>query len=92
MLILAKNQSDVDKLKAQLSDEFQMKNLGNADKIFGIDIKRDNKIGKLRLDQTKYTERVLARFNMTNAKPMSVPLATYFKLSNAQCPTTNEDK
>jgi hypothetical protein len=35
---------------------------------------------------------VLAKFNMTNAKPLSVPFKIHFKLSNAQCFTTDEDK
>jgi hypothetical protein len=56
MLIVAKNQSNVDKLKAQLSDEFWMKNLGKAKRILGMDIKRDIKTKKLWLDQTKDTE------------------------------------
>jgi hypothetical protein len=43
MLILAKNQSDVDKLKDHLSDKFWMKNLGKPKKILCIDIKRDIK-------------------------------------------------
>jgi hypothetical protein len=57
-----------------------------------MDIKRDNKTEKLWLDQTKYTMQVLARFNMTNAKPVSVLLASYFKLSNAQYSTVDKDK
>jgi hypothetical protein len=92
ILILAKNQSDVDELKARLSDEFRMKDLGKAKRIFGMDIKKDMKIGKLWLDQSKYTKRVFARFNTTNAKLVSVPLVAHFKLSNAQCPITDEYK
>jgi hypothetical protein len=69
-----------------------MKNLGKAKRILGMDIKRDNKTRKLWLDQTKYIEQVLARFNKTNAKPVSVSLTTHFKLINAQYPTTDEDK
>jgi hypothetical protein len=69
-----------------------MKDLGNAKRILGMDIKRDMKIGKLWLDQSKYTEQVLARFNITNAKPISVPLAAHFKLSNAQYSIIEEEK
>ena len=47
MLILAKDQSEVDKLKAQLSSEFKMKDLGKAKKILGMEIHRDRKAGKL---------------------------------------------
>ena len=36
MLIAAKNKSDIAKLKAQLSKEFEMKDLGAAKKILGM--------------------------------------------------------
>ena len=47
MLILAKDQSEVNKLKAQLSSEFEMKDLGQAKKILGMEIRRDRRAGKL---------------------------------------------
>jgi hypothetical protein len=47
MLILAKNQSDLDEHKARLSNEFQMKDLGKAKRILGMDIKRNVKTRKL---------------------------------------------
>jgi hypothetical protein len=43
MLILARNQSKVDELKARLNNEFQIKDVGKAKKIFGMDVKRDIK-------------------------------------------------
>jgi hypothetical protein len=92
MLIVAKNQANVDQLKAQLSAEFKMKNLGKAKRILGMDIDRDIKRGKLWLTQTKYIERIVIRFNMKDAKPISLPLAAHFKLSHAQCSTTEKKK
>jgi hypothetical protein len=44
------------------------------------------------LTQTKYIERILARFNIEDAKRVSLPLAAHFKLSYAQCPTIAEKK
>ncbi|KAG8480151.1 hypothetical protein CXB51_024883 [Gossypium anomalum] len=41
MLIAAKSQKEIDKLKAQLNQEFEMKNLGEAKKILGMEISRD---------------------------------------------------
>jgi hypothetical protein len=49
MLIAAKDKSEVAKLKAQLSKEFEMKNLGAAKKIFGVKIIRDRKSSMLYL-------------------------------------------
>jgi hypothetical protein len=41
MLIAAKNKSDITKLKAQLSSEFSMKDLGPAKRILGMEIHRN---------------------------------------------------
>src|SRR5947207_6356773 len=68
-----------------------MKDLGAAKKILGIKIIRDGKSDKLYLSQKGYIEKVLHHFNMHNAKPVSTPLATHFKLSSALCPVSEDD-
>lgn len=55
-------------------------------------IKHDRKNKRLWLSQEKYIERVLEKFNMKDAKPMSTPLSTHFKLSDKLSPTRNEEK
>lgn len=78
-------------LKAQLSSEFEMKDLGAAKKILGMEIKRDRKSRLLFLSQQSYIEKVLHRFNMHDAKCVSTPIASHFKLSALQCPTSHEN-
>ena len=73
MLIAAKDKWEIRKVKAQLSEEFEMKDLGPAKKILGMEILRDRKESKLYLSQKGYIEKVLCRFNMQNAKPISTP-------------------
>jgi len=51
MLIVAKNLDDVVGLKALLSQEFDMKDLGAAKKILGMEIHRDRSSKKLWLSQ-----------------------------------------
>ncbi|KAF2298919.1 hypothetical protein GH714_029104 [Hevea brasiliensis] len=58
-----------------------MKDLGVAKKILGMEITRDRSVGKLFLSPQAYVEKVLKRFNMNNAKPMTAPFAAHFKLS-----------
>ena len=58
-----------------------MKDLGAAKKILGMEISRDRPSGKVYLGQKGYIDKVLRRFNMHNAKPVSTPLAAHFKLS-----------
>ena len=49
MLIASKDKSLISKLKSQLSEEFETKDLGAAKKILGMEIQRDRKVGKLYL-------------------------------------------
>lgn len=91
MLIASRDKSLIQKLKTQLNNEFDMKELGAAKKILGMEIRRDRQAGKLFLSQQNYIERVLDRFNMNNCKPVSTPLAAHFKLSSELCPDTKEE-
>ncbi|KAG8485819.1 hypothetical protein CXB51_019218 [Gossypium anomalum] len=59
MLIAAKDKGEIRKVKAQLSEEFEMKDLGPAKKILGMEILRDRKASKLYLSQKRYIEKVL---------------------------------
>jgi hypothetical protein len=69
-----------------------MKDLGPAKQILGVRIQRSRKDKKLFISQEQYIEKVLERFNMNNAKVVSSPLATHFKLSTKQSPSTDEEK
>jgi hypothetical protein len=51
ILIAANGKSEIAKLKAQLNLEFEMKDLGVAKKILGVEIIRDRKSGTLYLSQ-----------------------------------------
>ncbi|KAG8497256.1 hypothetical protein CXB51_008476 [Gossypium anomalum] len=91
MLIAAKDKGEIRKVKAQLSEEFEMKDLGPAKKILGMEILRDRKSSKLYLSQKGYIEKVLYRFNMQSTKPVSTHLAAYFRLSSALSPQSNDE-
>ncbi|CAA0806530.1 Probable prolyl 4-hydroxylase 11 [Striga hermonthica] len=71
--------------------EFEMKDLGAAKKILGMEIHRDRGSKKLWLSQKGYVEKVLQRFGMNEAKPVSTPLANHFKLSADQCPKSDKE-
>lgn len=49
MLITSKNMYEINELKAQLSGEFEMKNLGAAKKILSMEIHKNRKTRKLYL-------------------------------------------
>ncbi|KAG8482658.1 hypothetical protein CXB51_023976 [Gossypium anomalum] len=91
MLIATKDKGEIRKVKAQLSEEFEMKDLGPAKKIHGMEILRDRKTSKLYLSQKGYIEKLLCRFNMRSAKPVSTPLAAHFRLSSALSPQSDDE-
>ncbi|KAG8480749.1 hypothetical protein CXB51_025125 [Gossypium anomalum] len=90
-LYAAKDKGEIKKVKAQLSEEFEMKDLGPAKKILGMEILRDRKASKLYLSQKGYMEKVLCRFNMQSAKPVSTPLAAHFRLSSTLSPQSDDE-
>jgi hypothetical protein len=92
MLIICCDTSKIDRLKKELSKSFNMKDLGLAKQILGMKISRDRKKEKLWLSQESYIEKVLDRFNMCKANPMSSTLAGYLKLSSKQSPTSEKEK
>ncbi|KAI6687393.1 hypothetical protein NL676_024221 [Syzygium grande] len=86
ILIATKNMLEVLILKKRLSKEFEIKDLDPTKKILGMEIQRDRKRGKLYLSQRSYIKKVLERFGVQNAKPVSTLLASHFRLSALYSP------
>ena len=59
MLIATSSKDEIDNQKTLLSTEFELKDLGAAKKILGMEIWRDQKASLLYLSQDKYIENVL---------------------------------
>ena len=53
---------------------------------------RDKANGTLKLSQSEYVKKVFNRFNMNEAKPVSTPLDSHFKLSEEQSAKTEEER
>ena len=82
MLIAAKSVAEINKIKKDLSEGFEMKDMGAASRILGIDISRNRSEGTLELSQSGYLNRVLDRFHMSEAKGVSTPMGAHFKLAS----------
>ncbi|KAJ0507783.1 putative RNA-directed DNA polymerase [Helianthus annuus] len=78
MLIFGTDQDQVDKTKKLLSSSFEMKDMGEADVILGIRIKRSN--NGITMTQSHYIEKVLKKFNHYNCSPVSTPLDPSIRL------------
>ncbi|RVW92102.1 Retrovirus-related Pol polyprotein from transposon TNT 1-94 [Vitis vinifera] len=87
--------SDVNLLndtKRILSANFDMKDLGEASFVLGIEIYRDRSRNLLGLSQRAYINHLLKRFNMQTCKAGDVPVVKGDKLSNEQCPKNDLEK
>ncbi|KAM1269944.1 hypothetical protein ACFX15_001999 [Malus domestica] len=77
--------------KTVLSTNFEMKDLGEAHYVLGIEITRDRKRKLLGLSQKGYIERVLNRFNMEKCNKADVPVNKGDKFSRDQCPKNENE-
>nr|GEU68514.1 retrotransposon protein, putative, Ty1-copia subclass [Tanacetum cinerariifolium] len=68
----------IDKTKKFLSSRFSMKDMGKADVILGIKIKRENK--EIVITQSHYIEKILNKFNREDCSPVSTPMDSVEKL------------
>lgn len=90
LLIFYNNNEWKDQLKSTLKNNFKMKELGNATSVLGIQIEYDRKAGTLSLNQRKYIESVLRKFNMFECDPVRIPCDPNTKLTKDMAPTNVE--
>ncbi|RDY06522.1 hypothetical protein CR513_09476, partial [Mucuna pruriens] len=75
--------------KRFLTKNFEMKDLGEASFVLGIQILRNKSHGILRLSQENYISKVLERFDMKDSKPGNTPIAKGDKFNPKQCPNND---
>jgi len=92
ILMASYDMQEIQKLKERLNDGFEMKDLGNAKRILGVDIMRDRNKGELFLSQQGYLRKVVERFKMKESKVVGPPVGHHTKLSIKQCPQSDEEK
>lgn len=92
MLVVGPNKDQVQELKAQLAREFDMKDLGPANKILGMQIHRDRKDRKIWLSQRNYLRKILQHFNMQDCKQISTPVPINYKLSSSMNPSNEAER
>ena len=91
MLIVGSNIEKINNMKKQMSKQFAMKDLGATKQTLSMRIIRDKANGTLKLSQVEYVKKILSRFNMNEAKQVSTPLGSHFRLSKEQSPKTKEE-
>jgi len=80
--------SRITKLKSDLSNHFEMTDLGELAWILGIQVKRDRISKTITLSQAAYIDSVVKRFNLESAPPLQTPIDPNAQLSKDQSPAT----
>ena len=78
--------------KAFLPKHFEMKDMGDASYVLGIEITRDRPSGTLGLSQKAYISKILERFNMQSCSPDKAPILKGDKFSELQCPRNDLER
>jgi transposase InsO family protein len=80
MLLFATSVQTMQIAKRDITDNFEVTDLGEPKKIVGIEITRDRKQKKITITQTKYIETILAKYGLQDANPVRTPLDPNVKL------------
>ena len=80
-LVGPKGSPVIARLKQELADIFDIRDLGESSYFLGMEIERKRDEGTIKLSQKKLTGEILTRFGMNEAKGRSVPLSQAEKLT-----------
>ncbi|GBE87024.1 hypothetical protein SCP_1002700 [Sparassis crispa] len=74
LLLFTNSPKLMEELKRDLQDLFEVTDLGEPQKIVGIEIERDREAGKIQISQQHYIESILKRYQLENANAVGMPL------------------
>ena len=92
ILLIGNDVGTLSSVKLWLTQQFNMKDLGEANYVLGIQILRDRKNKTIALSQATYIDKVLERFAMQNSKKGNLPSVLGHHLSLEDCPKTVEER
>ena len=86
ILLIGNDVGVLTSVKEWLAKQFDMKDLGEASFILGIQVIRDRKNRTIALSQASYIDKILSRFSMQDSKKGMLPFRHGIKLSKEQVP------
>ncbi|KAG5862556.1 hypothetical protein JTB14_023593 [Gonioctena quinquepunctata] len=92
LLILSNDKQMREELKRELTSTFKMVDMGKAERILGFEFKRDRNKKKIWINEERYIDQMLKRFNMHDCHPSDMPMVPGLQLSKEQCPTSSTEK
>jgi hypothetical protein len=92
ILTAGNNKEMIDTTKKWFLSNFEMKDMGEANYVFGVKIIRDRAKWLLGLTQETYIKKMLERYHMQDIKPMDTLVDKSLSLSSDIYPKTLEEK
>jgi hypothetical protein len=86
--LASKSKPKIQMLKALLAKHFRLRNLGASKQLLGVEILRNRAKGELGLTQRGYAQDILARFGLSDCRPVSTPLNPGTRLNASLAPST----
>ena len=83
IILAAKNEKQLKQVKEDLSNKFDIKDLGELKYFLGIKVEQNKESGSIWIGQPAYTENLLKRLGMQDSKPTSTPVEVSSKLKSA---------
>lgn len=71
-----RNSKDIDTLKSELNQRFEMTDLGPVHQFLGMRVERNRVKKTITISQGAYINKVLDRFGMSDCKPVSTPMVS----------------
>jgi len=92
ILLAGNNMEMIQTTKKWLSSIFEMKDMGEARYVLGVEIFRNRAKKLLDLSQEAYINKILERFRMHYSKLVDTPVEKGLTLSIDQCPKIDKEK
>jgi len=73
LIITGDDTAGITDIKQKLSESFKIKDLGELNRIIGIEVSRDRKRKTIHISQQAYVNKLLKRFNMADCKTIDTP-------------------
>jgi hypothetical protein len=86
--LASKSKAKIQMLKALLAKHFKLRDLGASKQLLGVEILRNCAKGELGLTQCGYARDILARFGLSDCRPVSTPLNPGMRLDTSLAPST----
>ena len=83
-ILTAGSEQRMIEVKEAIANQFEVKDMGELKYILGVTVDQKTNPGGIWIGQPGYTERVLQKFNMEDAKPVLTPVNTSVKLTKAE--------